>query len=215
VHWERSSRPLAGPGSAAVESRQFPPLPGLSSALRRQLRGRRVKDLHAIYGGLGPGRLVIIGEPGSGKTGTAVLLVLAALEHRHQVSSQDWQLAPVPVMFTLHGWDPSTQRVRDWLAARLQETYPLFAGRGGKAEAAELVKAGRVAAFLDGLDEIAEDLRPVTLRAPADQPAIIRDRYVSSVPATVPLTICVTAPGAVATPPGTSTSAASGNVRPA
>ena len=173
VHWERSSRPLAGPVSAAVESRQFPPLPGLSPALRRQLRGGRLQDLHAVYGGLGSGRLVIIGEPGSGKTGTAVLLVLAALKHRRQVSSQDRQLVPVPVMFTLHGWDPSTQRVGDWLAARLQETYPLFAGRGGKAEAAELVKAGRVAAFLDGLDEIAEDLRPVALRALSQQ-AVVR-----------------------------------------
>ena len=58
------------------------------------------------------------------------------------MSSQDRQLVPVPVMFTFHGWNPSTQRVGDWLAARLQETYPLFAGRGGKAEAAELVKGG-------------------------------------------------------------------------
>ncbi len=173
VHWERSSRPLAGPVSAAVESRQFPPLPGLSPALRRQLRGGRVQDLHAVYGGLGSGRLVIIGEPGSGKTGTAVLLVLAALEYRRQVSSQDRQLVPVPVMFTLHGWDPSTQRVGDWLAARLQETYPLFAGKGGKAEAAGLVKAGRIAVFLDGLDEIAEDLRPVALRALSQQ-AVVR-----------------------------------------
>jgi hypothetical protein len=173
VHWERSSRPLAGPLSTAVESRQFAPLPGLSPVLKRQLRGGRLKDLHAVYGGLGSGRLVIIGEPGSGKTGTAVLLVLAALEHRQQVPSQDRPLVPVPVMFTLHGWDPNTQRVADWLAARLQETYPLFAGKGGKAEAAELVKAGRIAAFLDGLDEIAEDLRPVALRALSQQ-AVMR-----------------------------------------
>ena len=41
-----------------------------------------------------------------------------------------------------------------------------------------------------------------------DQPAITRDRYVSSgPPAAVPLTISVTAPGAVATPPTTSTAA--------
>ncbi len=41
-----------------------------------------------------------------------------------------------------------------------------------------------------------------------DQPAITQDRYVSSgPPATVPLTISVTAPGAVATPPSTSTAA--------
>ena len=172
VHWERSSKPLAGPVSAAVESRQFPPLPGLPPAVRRQLQGGRLQDLHAVYGGLGSGRLVIIGEPGSGKTGAAVLLVLAALEHRQQVSSPDRQLVPVPVMFTLHGWDPNTQRVADWLAARLQETYPLFAGKGGRAEAAELVKAGRIAVFLDGLDEIAEDLRPVALRALSQQTVV-------------------------------------------
>ena len=169
VQWERSSRPLAGPVSAAVESRQFRPLPGLSLAVPRQLRGGRLQDLHAVYGGLGSGRLVIIGEPGSGKTGAAVLLVLAALEHRRQVTSQDRQLVPVPVMFTLHGWDPNTQRVGDWLAARLQETYPMFGGKGGKAEAVELVKAGRIAVFLDGLDEIAEELRPVALRALSQQ----------------------------------------------
>lgn len=173
VQWESSSRPLAGPVSAAIKSRQFPPLPGLSPAARRQLHGGRLQDLHAVYGGLGSGRLVIIGEPGAGKTGTAVLLVLAALEHRQQVPSQDRQLVPVPVMFTLHGWDPSTQRVGDWLAVRLQETYPLFAGKGGKEEAAELVKAGRIAVFLDGLDEIAEDLRPVALRALSQQ-AVVR-----------------------------------------
>ena len=41
-----------------------------------------------------------------------------------------------------------------------------------------------------------------------DQPAITRDRYVTSgPPATVPLTISVTAPGAVATPPSMSTAA--------
>jgi hypothetical protein len=172
VQWEASSRPLAGPVSAAVESRQFSPLPGLSLAVPRQLRGGRLEDLHAVYGGLGSGRLVITGEPGAGKTGAAVLLVLAALEHRQRVPPRDRQLAPVPVMFTLHGWDPNAKRVGDWLAAGLQETYPLFAGRGGKAEAAELVKAGRIAVILDGLDEIAEELRPVALRALSQQAAL-------------------------------------------
>jgi hypothetical protein len=172
VRWGRSSRPLAGPVSAALESRQFPPLPGLSQAVPGQLRGGRLRDLHAVYGGLGSGRLVIIGEPGSGKSGAAVLLVLAALEHRQQVPSQDRQQVPVPVLFTVHGWDPNTHRVEDWLAARLQETYPLFAGKGGRAEAAELVKAGRIAVILDGLDEIAEELRPVALRALSQQAAL-------------------------------------------
>jgi hypothetical protein len=172
VQWKRSTAPLAGPVSAAVEARQLPPLPGVSPTSPRQLRGGGLRDLHAVYGGLGSGRLVIIGEPGSGKTGAAVLLVLAALEHRQQVPSPERQLVPVPVIFTLHGWDPNTERVADWLAARLQETYALFADRGGRAEAAELVKAGRIAMILDGLDEIAEALRPVAVRALSQQAAL-------------------------------------------
>jgi hypothetical protein len=69
-------------------------------------------------------------------------------------------------MFTLHGWDPNARRAQDWLAGRLQQTYPLlFAGKSGTEKAAELLAAGKVAVLLDGLDEIPEVLRPVALRA--------------------------------------------------
>ena len=122
-----------------------------------------------MYGGLGSGRLVIVGTPGSGKSGAAVLLILAALKHRAQMPRKDRQRVPVPVLFTVHGWDPSTQQVGDWLAERLQQTYPLFAGRGGKAAAAELVRAAKIAVILDGLDEIPEELRPAALQALSDK----------------------------------------------
>jgi hypothetical protein len=169
VRWGRSSRPLAGPVSAAVESRQFPPLPGLPAAVLEQLRNGRLEDLHAVYGGLGSGRLVIIGGPGSGKSGAAVLLILAALKYRAQMPGKDRPLAPVPVLVTVHGWDPTTERIGPWLAGRLQQTYPLFAGKGGLREATELVRAAKVAVILDGLDEIPEELRPPALRALSDQ----------------------------------------------
>jgi hypothetical protein len=113
--------------------------------------------------------MMIVGNPGSGKSGAAVLLVLAALKHREQVPEKDRPLVPVPVMFTLHGWDPDTQRIEDWLASRLQQTYPLFAGKGGAVDGAQLIRAGRVAVILDGLDEIADELRPVALRALSQQ----------------------------------------------
>jgi hypothetical protein len=168
VRWARPSGPFAGTVSAAADSRQFQPLPGLTATRRRDLRTGQIWDLHAIYGGLGSGRLMIVGTAGSGKTGAAVLLVLAALKHREQVPDKDRPLVPVPVMFTLHGWDPNTQRIEDWLASRLQQTYPLF--RGG-ADGTQLVRAGRVAVILDGLDEIAAELRPVVLRALSQQAA--------------------------------------------
>jgi hypothetical protein len=106
VRWKRSSRPVAGPLSAAAGSGRFPPLPGLSAVSQQRLRGGRISDLHAVYGGLGSGRLVIAGSPGSGKSGAAVLLVLAALEYREQVPVAERAHVPVPVMFTLHGWIP-------------------------------------------------------------------------------------------------------------
>ena len=118
-----------------------------------------------MYGGLGSGRLVIAGGPGAGKSGAAVLLILAALRHRRGVREEARPEVPVPVMFTLHGWDPGAQRARDWLAERLWQTYPLFAGRHGAEAARGMLDEGRIAVILDGLDEIPEDLRPTALRA--------------------------------------------------
>jgi hypothetical protein len=77
-------------------------------------------------------------------------------------------MIPVPVMFTLHGWDPQTTSVADWLTAKLAEV-PLFSGKYGAAQASELFAAGRVAVFLDGLDEVPEKIRPSMLQALSEQ----------------------------------------------
>lgn len=134
VQWARPSQAFTGPVASAVGSRQFSPLPGLTAIRQAQLRKGGLGDLHALYGRLGSGRMVIVGAPGSGKTGAAIVLVLDALRHRAQVPEKDRPLVPVPVMFTLQGWDPNTQLAQDWLAACLQETYPLFAGKVGMAQ---------------------------------------------------------------------------------
>ncbi len=165
VTWGRPSLPLTGPVAAATGSRRFAPLPGLTPARETQLAAGQIDDLHAIYGGLRSGRLVIAGPPGSGKSSAAVLLILAALKHRDQIRAEDRGKVPVPVLVTAQDWDPRRQPVRDWLTGRLQQTYPLFAGQTGAATAAGLIDAGKIAVILDGLDEIAEDLRPVALQA--------------------------------------------------
>lgn len=169
VTWGRPSLPLAGPLRAAVGSRRFDPLPGLAPAGTAQLAAGRISDLHAVYGGLGSGRLVIAGPPGSGKSGAAVLLVLAALRHREQVPDQDKPSVPVLVLVTAQDWNPRHQPVADWLTRRLQETYPQFAGAAGAATAAGLIAAGKIAVILDGLDEIAADLQPIALQALSQQ----------------------------------------------
>ena len=85
-----------------------------------------IAQLYALCGGLGSGRLMIAGAPGSGKSGAAVLLVLAALRHRELAGDAERPGIPVPVLFTAQEWNPATQPMQDWLVLRLQQTYPLF-----------------------------------------------------------------------------------------
>ena len=165
VNWGRPLLPLAGPVAAAVGSRRFAPLPGLTLAREAQLAAGQIDDLHAVYGGLRSGRLVIAGAPGAGKSSAAVLLILDALKYRDRVRAEDRVKIPVPVLFTAQDWDPSREPVREWLTGRLQQTYPLFTGRTGVAKAAGLIDTGKMAVIIDGLDEIAGELRPIALQA--------------------------------------------------
>jgi hypothetical protein len=66
------------------------------------------------------GRLVVLGEPGAGKTMLMVRLVLDLLARR---SSGD----PVPVLVSLASLDPSTQDLHQWLGAKLTTDYPALA----------------------------------------------------------------------------------------
>ena len=168
VRW-RAATAIAGPVAAAVESTRFGPLPGLDPVTEQRLQQGNIRDLYAVYGGLGSGRLVIAGAPGSGKTGAAVRLLLAALEHRKQATEDERRQVPVPVLFTAQEWDPSDQLLQDWLVQRMQQSYRLFGGKAGAADATGLIRAGKVAVILDGLDEMAEDARPVGLEALSQQ----------------------------------------------
>jgi hypothetical protein len=176
VGWSLSERAVTGPVEAAVGSADvapaFPPLPGQSRVTEEQLAvggGRR--ELFAVYAGIASGRVVVLGAPGAGKTGSAVLLVLDALEHREGLEDTQRARVPVPVLATAYGWDPVSCPVRDWLVARLIVSYPrLFAQRGGRAEAEALVATGAVALVLDGLDEMDVARRPAALRALSDAP---------------------------------------------
>ena len=169
VLWRRSSLPVAGPVSAVVASQRFAPLPGLPRVGRQRLRSGQISDLHSLYAGLGSGRLIIAGPPGSGKSGAAVLLIMSALRYREDLTDAERPRTPVLVLFTLQGWDPRSQRIADWIVGRLHETYPLLAGKGGIKKAAGLVASGKIAVVLDGLDEIHEQLRPLSLRALSHQ----------------------------------------------
>ncbi|MBL7488131.1 hypothetical protein I6A60_34055 [Frankia sp. AgB1.9] len=172
IRWRRSALPVAGPVSAATANHdrgiRFEPLPGLHPVSPTELQRGDRADLHAIYGGLASGRLVILGPGGAGKSSAAVLLQLDALHHREQLGAADRARVPVPVLVTPHGWNPKTTSVRDWIAERLTESAP-FRRRRGLRRARSILDAGRVAVILDGLDEVNESLRALMLKALSDQ----------------------------------------------
>ncbi|MGQ0774382.1 MAG: hypothetical protein ACT4NY_08195 [Pseudonocardiales bacterium] len=176
VRWSLSAPDVAGPVAAAVgppgAKPVFRPLPGHAASTEADLHaGGGRHELHALYSGLPSGRVVVVGEPGAGKSGAAILLLLDALEHRYQLDEAARARCPVPVLFTTHGWDPTTCSVRDWLADRLASEYPLFSRRSGVTEASALLDTpDTVALILDGLDEMAPELYPAALQALSDAP---------------------------------------------
>jgi hypothetical protein len=102
------------------------------------------------------GRLIVLGEPGAGKTILLVRLVLDLLARR----SPD---GPVPVLVPLASWNPLSEDLYSWLERRLAIDYPGLGEPGpsdtGVSRGRELLEAGLVLLVLDGLDEIPDAVR--------------------------------------------------------
>ncbi|WP_157963911.1 NACHT domain-containing protein [Actinocorallia populi] len=92
---------------------------------------------------LKPQRLVITGEPGSGKTVTAIQLILLLLDPARRQPG-----GPVPVRVSAAGWNPAGG-VHAWLARRLVADYKMH-----PRNARLLVDAGLILPVIDGLDEM-------------------------------------------------------------
>ncbi len=170
LRWQWSRRQVTGPVTEAVGGAgrtRFDPVPGMVTITAERLQSGTLQDLLDVYGGLDSGRLVIVGGPGAGKTSAAIQLLLDALRHRAASETVGERARiPVPVLVTLHGWDPTRERFADWLANKLTRDHELLTAREyGPNTAARLIDGGYLAAILDGLDEIPEMLRPVVLKA--------------------------------------------------
>jgi len=141
-HWANICRVPAGVGAGSLE---------LTGQLDRIVE---------IYRRIPSGRLVILGRAGSGKTVLALRLVLDLLDV--------WTTGdPVPVIFSLGSWNPSTASLREWLCDRLVRDYPglVAPGPAGMSLAAKLVNDHRILPVLDGFDEIATGLHGKALTA--------------------------------------------------
>ena len=116
-----------------------------------QLAGQN-NDLVHVLNRVPTRRLVVLGEPGSGKTILMARLVLSLLSARAPGD-------PVPVLIPAAGWDPTKQDLNGWIRAYLNQSYPNLAARaegGGTTGdvAQSLLDARLILPILDGLDEV-------------------------------------------------------------
>lgn len=100
-------------------------------------------------------RLLIVGDPGAGKT-IALLQLLRALIVRADMEPQQ----PIPVLFLLAPWAVKRPALTDWLTDELVKRYdvPL-------AMSHEWVTTGRILPLLDGLDEVPDEERQACVDA--------------------------------------------------
>lgn len=131
-----------------------------SPVVRTRLDGRLDGRFDDVIGRLAQGwarvpngRLVVIGEPGSGKTVLAMLLTLGLLGARESGGR-------VPVLLTVSSWDPVRERLDDWIVRTLAQPY--YNGRTEIPRA--LLTHGLLLPVLDGLDEIPESARRSAIR---------------------------------------------------
>lgn len=104
-----------------------------------------------------PRRLVVVGEPGSGKTGLCLLITLELLRRPTPPK--------VPVILQISSWDPA-ENLYTWLIRTIGEQYP-FLGNDtyGPTAVRDLVRQQKILPVLDALDEMAEHNRAAALVA--------------------------------------------------
>lgn len=93
------------------------------------------------------GRLLILGQPGSGKT-TMLLKLAEELVKR----AKDNLTHPVPVLFSLSSWRNDNQSIKDWLVEQLKDKYGLRKDIGK-----QWIDNQEIIPLLDGLDEVAAE----------------------------------------------------------
>ncbi|MFD4724779.1 NACHT domain-containing protein, partial [Streptomyces seoulensis] len=109
----------------------------------------------AEWAGESGGRLLILGEPGAGKSTQLLHLAEALLG-----SQEPEDTARCPVVLLLSTWQPSTGSFDRWLVAELREHYQV-----DPALTDRWLRDGTLTLLLDGLDEVPEEGRSLCLEA--------------------------------------------------
>jgi hypothetical protein len=112
---------------------------------------RDMLGIGAFFSAIPSHRMVILGDPGAGKTVLAIELVLQLV--RPIVREID-RTSPVPVRFPAVSW-ANGQDLEQWLTERLIIDYGIY-----PLEAKDLVEQRRILPVLDGLDEMDPEPKP-------------------------------------------------------
>lgn len=99
--------------------------------------------------------LLILGEPGAGKTTTLLELARALVARARKAAGE-----AVPVVLALSTWTGRHRALGDWLVEEVNLRYQV-----PKRLTQAWLDAGRLVLLLDGLDEVREDLRPACVAA--------------------------------------------------
>jgi len=107
-----------------------------------------------VFDNLG-GSLLILGEPGSGKTTALLELTRDLLARANQDATH-----PIPVVFNLSSWSESRKDIEDWVVDELNIKYdvPTYVGKSW-------VAGDELLLLLDGLDEVREEYRDQCVEA--------------------------------------------------
>jgi hypothetical protein len=101
------------------------------------------------------GSLLVLGEPGSGKT----VALLEVARDLLQSAEADPSL-PVPVVFNLSSWAVTRSSLADWMGTELTVKYQI-----PKLTGSAWLSSGSVFPLLDGLDEVAAESRAACVEA--------------------------------------------------
>jgi hypothetical protein len=144
VRWSSTGRPAADRQAVLGDPsaggwREFP-LSGATDAFN--------KEIVAAFRTLPRRQLVVLGEPGAGKSVFALLLTLGLI--RTRVAGE-----PLPVLVPISDWDPASP-LDDFVARRLAADQRTVLSRHSDpvTVAGRLVEQNRVLPVLDGLDEL-------------------------------------------------------------
>lgn len=153
LRWSSTEREVAAAASAVLGDR-----PG--DGPERLVLSGDLTDVVAKFRQVPSRQLVVLGEPGAGKSVLAILLTLGLLADPPPGE-------PVPVLLPLASWNPRHEHLDAWLARRLVEEYPGLANTAtyGPDAGLRLVLEGRVIPVLDGLDETPPGLHTAAIDA--------------------------------------------------